>query len=60
MRNRIEKLMKEKRKALSNIKYARDRSVFISRVNELKDNDFNQKEKYRELMRHKLEVQREQ
>lgn len=52
--------MKEKRKALSNIKYARDRSVFISRVNELKDNDFNQKEKYRELMRHKLEVQREQ
>lgn len=60
MRNRIEKLMKEKRKALSNIKYAKNRSVFISKVNILKDKDLNNKEKYREKMRLNLDIQREQ
>ena len=60
MRNRIEKLMIEKRKALSNIKYAKNRSVFISKVNILKDKDLNNKEKYREKMRLNLDNQREQ
>ena len=36
------------------------RSVFINRVNELKDRDYDQKEKFREMMRQKLEIQREQ
>lgn len=60
MRNRIEKLIKEKHKALSNIKYAKNRSVFINKVNVLKDKDLDTKEKYREKMRLHLDIQREQ
>lgn len=60
MRNRIEKLMKEKRQALSNINYAKNRSVFLNKVNQLKENDLTQKEKYREHIKTKLEIQKEQ
>lgn len=60
MRNRVEKLMKEKRKALSNIKIAKNRSVFIRKVNDLKGKDWKEKELFRDKMKKKLEEQREQ
>jgi len=59
MRNRVEKLMKEKRRALSQIKVAKNRSLFMNKVNTSKSRDRNEKEKFREMMREKLKEQQE-
>lgn len=59
MKNRVEKLLKEKRKALTNIKLAKGRSVFLRQVNASKDRDYSEKQRYREMMQQKLREQRE-
>lgn len=59
MKNRVEKLLKEKRKALSNIRLAKNRNVFLKRVNNGKARDMNDKQQYREIMQQKLIEQRE-
>jgi hypothetical protein len=59
MKNRVEKLMKEKRKALSNIKLAKNRNVFIKKVNIAKDKQFSDKQQYRHMMHQKLNEQQQ-
>lgn len=59
MKNRVEKLLKEKQKALSNIRLAKNRNVFIKKVNHLKEKDLNEKQSYKQMMREKLKEQRE-
>lgn len=57
MKNRVDKLMKEKRRALSQIKVAKNRSMFMQKVNHSKSRDKLEKEKFRQMMRDKLEEQ---
>lgn len=59
MKNRVEKLLKEKKRALSNIRLAKNRAVFNNKVNTGKEEHGQLKQKHRETMREKLEKQKE-
>lgn len=59
MKNRVEKLLKEKSKALTSIKLAKGRSLFNRKINASKERDYSEKQRYREMMHHKLKEQRE-
>lgn len=59
MKNRVDKLLKEKRRALSQIKIAKNRSLFIKKVNTSKTRDQMEKEHFRQMMRQKLKDQQE-
>jgi hypothetical protein len=59
MKNRVEKLLKEKRRALSNIRFAKNRAVFNSKVNNEKEMHGQMKQNYREAMHEKLDNQRQ-
>jgi hypothetical protein len=60
MKNRVEKLLKEKQKALSNIRFAKNRSRFLTKVNKSKEHDHNYKQSYRDMMGEKLKEQRDE
>lgn len=59
MRNRVEKLMKEKRRANSQIRIAKNRGVFMGLVNTEKSKEREKKEEFRRIMREKLNEKKE-
>ena len=60
MKNRVDKLLKEKQKALSNIRFAKNRSRFLTKVNKSKEHDNNYKKSYRDMMQEKLREQKDE
>ena len=57
MKNRVEKLLQEKRKALSNIRLAKERASFMNKVNNSKEFEENNKKQYHKSMNEKLKEQ---
>jgi hypothetical protein len=60
MKNRVDKLLKEKQKALSNIRFAKNRSHFLTKVNKSKEHENNYKQSYRDMMQEKLREQKDE
>lgn len=60
MKNRVNKLMKERQKALSNIRLAKDRSNYIGKINVSKDRDKSAKHKFRQMMTLKMQEQKKE
>lgn len=60
MKNRVEKLLKEKRKALTNIRIAKTRGYFNTKISKSKERDYTEKHQYRDLMQQRLKEQKDE
>ncbi|CAI2368906.1 unnamed protein product [Moneuplotes crassus] len=60
MKNRVGKLLKEREKALSNIRLAKNRVNYIGKINVSKDRDKSAKYRFRQMMNLKIQEQKQE